>query len=121
MVRWLGGLTIAAAMASGQAMKPLENATVTASATALTISNHSGDPWLEMRIAVTEHETYDAASSYVCWGDRLDARESLTSKLDTCVDAHGRRFVALGVKPRVVSITAHVPEHGYRHSLFPLK
>jgi hypothetical protein len=117
-----GVIALAASVAAAQsapAPKPLEGARVSMSGNTLKVENHSGDPWVEMRIAVTERTAFDETSAYVCWGDRLDADESLSTKLDECTDGHGKRFGAL--KARIASVSAHVPEHGLERSLFPLK
>lgn len=104
-----------------QADKPLAGLAVSRDGDALRISNRSEDPWLEMRIAVTELDKFDDASAYVCWGDRLDAEQSLTSKLDSCVNPKGKRFDSARLTPRFVSVAAHVPEHGRERSVVALR
>ncbi len=101
--------------------KPLAGLGVRREGTALEIANRSDDPWLEMRIAVTERATFDDASAYVCWGDRLDAHQSLTTKLSSCVNASGRRFNPDELTLRLVSVAAHVPEHGRERSVVTLR
>ena len=83
------------------------------------IANHSGDPWVEMHVAVTERDKFDDASAYVCWGDRLDADETLSTKIDECTNIRGKKFDTL--KAHLAAISAHVPEHGLERSVFALK
>ena len=104
---------------TAQVPKPLSGATVTVSGNLLKIANHSGDPWVEMHVAVTERDKFDDASAYVCWGDRLDADETLSTKIDECTSVLGKKFGTF--RPRLAAVSAHVPEHGLERSVFTLK
>ena len=104
-----------------QSPKPLKGAAVSRSGDILTVSNRSDQPWVDMRVAVTNEERYSDSTAYVCWGDRLDAEQDLTTKLRECVNSRGKRFDLDTLVPRLVSVAAHVPEHGYCRSEFKLK
>jgi len=104
---------------TAQVPRPLSGATVTVSGNLLKIANHSGDPWVEMHVAVTERDKFDDASAYVCWGDRLDADETLSTKIDECTSVLGKKFGTF--RPRLAAVSAHVPEHGLERSVFTLK
>jgi hypothetical protein len=106
---------------TAQTDKPLAGVLAKLEGNTLKVSNQSGDPWVEMRIAITERETFDEAAAYVCWGDRLDAKESLTTKLESCVNAAGRPFDVSKLRPRFVAVAAHVPEHGHERSVLALR
>lgn len=119
MTRWLALAVIVFAPQAAPAPKPLSGATVTVSGNLLKIANHSGDPWVEMHVAVTERDKFEEGTAYVCWGDRLDADETLSTKLDECTNIRGKRFGTL--TPRLAAVSAHVPEHGLERSVFTLK